>query len=163
MHMHTIVVLEYQRQYAYEIVLYIILANMHTTLVEYARIYRMHSTVCILLLDLLATQYCICVDLRARQYVHITLEYAYYQLVVLLCIVLLLLQQESEPRATCREKLCPPIVTLLRFYQQSFDIFMYSTSRVLISQRIRCVQLELEQFQNSLSHHQASRFHALQS
>ena len=55
MHMHTIVVLEYQRQYAYEIVLYIILANMHTTLVEYARIYRMHSTVCILLLDLLAT------------------------------------------------------------------------------------------------------------
>ena len=32
MHMHTIVVLEYQRQYAYEIVLYIILANMHTTL-----------------------------------------------------------------------------------------------------------------------------------
>ena len=53
--MHTIVVLEYQRQYAYEIVLYIILANMHTTLVEYARIYRMHSTVCILLLDLLAT------------------------------------------------------------------------------------------------------------
>ena len=55
--MHTIVVLEYQRQYAYEIVLYIILANMHTTtsVVEYARIYRMHSTVCILLLDLLAT------------------------------------------------------------------------------------------------------------
>lgn len=74
MHMHTTLAyrstLEYQRQYAYEIVLYIILANMHTTLEQSTLAY----IVCIVLYAyLLATQYCICVDLRARQYVHITL------------------------------------------------------------------------------------------